>query len=146
MSAYSGRLDWDVGLVIQVAIVPGSAEVATPPDEVHLCPALVDTGASATCISRSVAEALGLQAISMTEMLTAGGAVATNVYSVHVGLVGATATSPDGTVSTDLQMLAGLQTPEFDPGSASYQVLLGRDVLRRGVLNMSFDGHFAFAV
>ncbi len=146
MSAYSGRFDWDVGLVIQVAVVPGNLDVATPPDEVHLCPALVDTGASSTCISRAVAEALGLQAISMTEMLTAGGAVATNVYSVHIGLVGPTATSPDGTVSTDLQMLAGLQTPEFDPGSASYRVLLGRDVLRRGVLNMAFDGHFAFAV
>ena len=137
-----------MGLVIQVAVAPGKLDVAMPPDEAqfHLCPALVDTGASSSCISRAVADVLGLQAISMTEMLTAGGVVATNVYEVHIGLVGATATSPDGTVSTDLQMLAGLQTPEFDPGSAHYQVLLGRDVLRRGVLNMSFDGHYAFAV
>ena len=39
-----------------------------------------------------------------------------------------------------------LDVCEFDPGSAPFQVLIGRDILCRGVLTMNFDGHFTFSL
>ena len=148
MPAYSGRFDWNVGLVVQVAVVSGDVDPLKPSSDrkLHFCQALVDTGASTTCVSRSVVNELGLEATGMIKLGTAGGTVDVHVYSLHVGLVGAPSRNPDGTVSTDLQMIAGLQAPEFEPGGAAYQVLMGRDILRRGVLNVSFDGHYSFAI
>lgn len=44
-------------------------------------------------------------------------------------------------------ILNSVQVMEFTPLSGSpYQMLLGRDILCRGVFTLSFDGHFSFSV
>ena len=65
MPAFSGWFDWKPGLIWQIGVVPGGlAEVAadgTLQGSMHACNALVDTGATTTCISRGVVTALGLK-------------------------------------------------------------------------------------
>jgi hypothetical protein len=44
-------------------------------------------------------------------------------------------------------ILSGAQVVEFSPtGGSAFQMLIGRDILCRRVLTLSFDGHFAFAI
>lgn len=38
------------------------------------------------------------------------------------------------------------QVMEFQATNAPFQILLGRDILCRGVFTMSFDGHFTFSL
>ena len=140
MPAFSGQFNWNVGLIWQVGFMAGTVQST----RIHVCPALVDTGATRTCIAKSVVEALQLQPISKTEMQTAGGLVAVNVYNVHVALVFSDKQKPDGSQSSQAQ-LTDTQALEFDPGGTAYQGLIGRDILRLGVLNVSHDGHFSFA-
>ena len=114
-------------------------------DRLQLHAALVDTGASATCITRSVADALALQPIGKIDMHTAGGLVSVNTYDVHVALLIGHGKNPDGSVAGEFAVLNNVRALEFDAGDASYQALIGRDILRLGVLTQSPDGHFSFA-
>lgn len=75
MPAFSGRFDWDAGLIWQVGFVTGEA----PPD--------------------------------------------TDVVSV----------------------IPNVRVLEFEPGHTTYSALIGRDILRNGVLTLSFDGHFSYS-
>lgn len=44
-------------------------------------------------------------------------------------------------------IIQGTQVLEFAPeGSAPFQMLLGRDIICRGTLTLSFDGHFTFSL
>ena len=44
-------------------------------------------------------------------------------------------------------ILSGAQVMEFSPtGSSPFQMLIGRDIICRGILTLSFDGHFTFAI
>lgn len=44
-------------------------------------------------------------------------------------------------------LLPGAQVLEFSPGGGSpFQLLVGRDIICRGVLTLSFDGHFTFSL
>ena len=144
MSAFSGPFEWQVGLVWQVGFIAGN----TLPEKgiLHSCKALVDTGASRTCIAKSVADELGLQATGKIDMQTAGGIIPTNIYDVHIVFI-----FPGKTDSKEMiqqgrgHIVSSTRAPEFDPGDNPYQALLGRDILRLGVLNMSHDGHFSFS-
>ena len=147
MSAFSGQFDWDTGLIWQVGFGDGKTRLtaATFGDALHVCPALVDTGASGTCVAKSVVNALGLQPVSKTNMQTAGGSVDANTYDVHVALLLGGEQNPDGSVTTRTQVFYNARVVEFDSGDESYQALIGRDILCHGVFTTSFDGHFSFA-
>jgi hypothetical protein len=44
-------------------------------------------------------------------------------------------------------LVASTQVLEFAPPDGSpYQMLVGRDIICRGALAMSFDGHFTFSL
>ena len=43
------------------------------------------------------------------------------------------------------EVLGQIRAPEFEPGDNPFQALIGRDILSRGVLNLSFDGHYSFS-
>ena len=43
-------------------------------------------------------------------------------------------------------VVAGMEVCEFDPGMAPFQVLIGRDIIGRGVLTMDFSGRFTFSI
>lgn len=148
MPSFSGSFEWDSGLVWQaVGFAAGDEplEEGGPDDSLRLYAALVDTGASTTCITRSVADDLALQPIGKIDMHTAGGLVSVNTYDVHVALLIGHGKNPDGSVTGEFAVLSNVRALEFDAGDASYQALIGRDILRLGVLTQSPDGHFSFA-
>jgi hypothetical protein len=70
-------------------------------------------------------------------------------------MVSATHTTPVNKYLVDVLMPFGsagylsqnTQVMEFTPHpNSSFQVLLGRDILCRGVLNMAFDGTYTFCL
>ena len=147
MPVFSGSFEWESGLVWpQVGFAAGDEPLEDDPDDrLRLYAALVDTGASTTCISQPVADALDLQPIGRVDMHTAGGLVPVNMYDVHVALLIGHEKNPDGSVTSQFATLNNVRTLEFDAGDAPYRALIGRDVLRIGVLTQSPDGHYSFA-
>ena len=147
MSAFSGQFDWASGLIWKVVFIPSNAERPEPkPAHLHLCDALVDTGASQTSIAKSVAKELGLQPSGKTKLQTAGGSVNANIYDVKLGFLFPGRMDGAGSTATQIQVMDKvIRAPEFDPGSTQIQALIGRDVLSAGVLCLSYDGHFSFS-
>ena len=128
-----------VGPIVEVGAGPAGAfqKPQIPATDTVTFPALIDTGASITCVSPEVAQRLRLNPIGMRDMNSATHTVPVNVYLVDLFLpFGATA-----------YVVRGTQVMEFSPGQGSpYQILLGRDIICRGVLTMSFDGHLTLSL
>lgn len=144
MPAFSGQFDWNAGLIWQVGFFTGDPQPPdTSPFSVHS--ALVDTGASRTCIAKSLAKEINARPIGKTEMQTAGGNISVNIYDVHVALILGSAKNPDGSVSSQVTVTPNVRVLEFEPGRTTYRALIGRDILRNGVLTLSFDGHFSYS-
>lgn len=70
-------------------------------------------------------------------MISATHSVPTNVYLVDLVL-------PFGVSSV---VLPSVQVMEFNATNITpFQLLIGRDIICRGVFTMSFDGHFPFSI
>jgi hypothetical protein len=122
-----------------VGVLPGGTlNPSQPPAKpFSVFPALLDTGASVTCISPAVAQAAGLQVMGMHPMISATQAIPVNVYLADLIL-------PFGAAGFVTQ---GAQVMEFvPPPGGPFQILIGRDIICRGSLTMSFDGHFTFCL
>lgn len=69
-----------------------------------------------------------------------------NLYAVRMVFL---LSGKDGSGKTSYQVQpiddGVIQAPEFDPGESSYKALIGRDILRLGVLTLARDGHYVFA-
>jgi hypothetical protein len=109
--------------------------------------ALADTGASSTCISQKVIHDLNLSPIGKVQAGHAQGIAAVNQYQFQVVFAFPLgAPTPTGLMPTQIvpMLTTGI---EFVPRPGSpYDVLLGRDILCRGVFSMSFDGHASFGI
>ena len=147
MPCISGAYDPKVGILLQVKLFPGGAvqaahrQARTSNDEQAQltgagAQALIDTGASQTSISPQLAAHLAIPPRGKIKVRGATGAMPVNSYHVDLML----SFGPQSIVAP------GLDVCEFDPGSAPFQVLIGRDILCRGVLTMDFDGHFTFSL
>lgn len=138
MPCLSGRFDPNTGPLINVGVLlPGTITPVSGVTQIITFPALIDTGAAATCISSTVAQTVGLRPIGMRPMISATHSVPVNVYLVDLLL-------PFGTANFLVQ---GAQVMEFAPaGGSPFQILLGRDIICRGILTLSFDGHFTFSL
>ena len=137
MPCLSGKFDPNIGPIINIGILPaGSFDPANPPKNIHQFPALLDTGASVTCISPRVIDSADLQPIGKRTMTSAIGNAPVNVYLVDMLLT----FGASGVVSQDVQVM------EFATGNQNYEILIGRDIICRGVLTVSFDGHFTFSL
>jgi len=145
MSTFSGQFNWLDGLVWKVIFI--SSDIEQPHEgRVHLCDALVDTGATKTAIAKSVADELQLKPSGKIDMQTAGGLVSCNVYDVKLGLLIPTGQDQVGNIQGQIQIIEKtIRAPEFDSGSGAYKALIGRDILSSGVLTLSPDGHYSFA-
>ena len=107
------------------------------PSKTQTFPALIDTGASGTCISQNVAQATGIQPIGMRQLISATHTTAVNSYLVDMVI-------PMGGLG---MIVEGAMVMEFSPHSNSpFQILVGRDIICKGVFTMSFDGHFTLAL
>ena len=148
MPAFSGKFNWKDGLIWQVGFIP-SNKSKTPKipniDRIHLCPALVDTGACRTCISSSIAEKLQLKPSGKIQMQTATDFEEVNVYDVHPAIALPAAQSVEGELESTLQVFSSIQSPESVPRDPKFEALIGRDILQQGILTMSFDGHYTFS-
>ena len=147
MPCISGNYDTSVGVLLQVGLVPGGRV-----EEIHEHPsipssaqaqltgagaqALVDTGASLTSISPGLAAHLALAPLGKIEIQGATGSIPVNTYFVDLIL----------SFGAQSLVVGNLSVCEFDPGQAPFQVLIGRDIICRGVLTMDFAGRFTFSI
>ena len=147
MPCISGQYDTDVGILIQVGLVPGGRvedlqQRAHVTSDTHAqvvasgAHGLVDTGASKTSISPQIAADLSLEPRGIVEIQGATGSTKVNTY--YVGFI--LSFGPQSLVVADMEVC------EFDPGRAPFQVLIGRDIICRGVLTMDFSGRFTFSI
>lgn len=136
-----------VGVLLQVGVLTGGALAeaqqhaqSTDSSETQFtgagANALVDTGASKTCISHQLTKQPSLSPRGKVDVQGATGSRPVNASHVDLFL-------SSGVQSV---VIANLDVCEFEPGQGPFQVLVGRDVLCRGVLTMDFSGHFAFSI
>lgn len=99
--------------------------------------ALLDTGASSTCVAPELIKKANLKAIGKVQVHTASGVGTVNQYMCDVVL------SFGGAAIT----FVDLKISEFaPPTSGHFHALLGMDIIRQGCLTVSFDGRFTFSV
>jgi Aspartyl protease len=152
MPCISGNYNPAVGIIVQIAILPQSqlsalqmtGQPVSPPN-ITMFAALLDTGASVTCISKNVVQKLGLQPSGKTSMSGSTGAQTVDQYAFLVGFIFGAQQAPTGAVSGQLSVNL-VQGCEFTNHGFGFDVLIGRDILCKGTLNMSFDGHFVLAL
>jgi hypothetical protein len=106
--------------------------------------ALLDTGASVTCISRNVVQNIGLLPSGKTSMSGSTGQSTVDQFSFLVGFVFAATQNPTGTFSGQLNLHL-VQGCEFMSHGFGFDVLIGRDILCKGTLTLSFDGHYTLS-
>ena len=111
----------------------------------HMFQALIDTGASSTCISSDVVSRVGLVPTGKTMMSGVTGQKPVDQYSFSLGFLLSPTAHPDGSLSGPI-IVRSVQGLEFNKGVASFDVLLGRDIICSGALSLSFDGHFLLSL
>lgn len=122
--------------------MPQGTADAAPPQPFELSamqtPAILDTGATRTAISRRLAETLLLAPIGKTTVLTAAGPKEANTYQVDLLMRFGSAMLP----------IERLSITEFDApdGDGAPQILLGMDVIQRGCLTIDFQGKWTFSL
>ncbi len=136
MSCISGKFNPDIGPLIDIKVAPAEV-IGLASCPVTSEPALIDTGATSTCISKKVVQSLGLIPVGMRNM------VSTTHPStpVHVYLVDLYLPFGSGYLIEDKEVMEFVQEDKDD-----FQILLGRDIICRGVFTISFDGHFTFSL
>ena len=85
-------------------------------DRIHICSALVDTGASVTCISSSVAKELELVPKGKTEIQNASVIEEVNVYDVQPVIILSNVPSAENKTTMAMQAFEPIRSPEFNPG------------------------------
>lgn len=140
MPCLSGRYDPRLGLLLPVGVLaPGSVNPnqSQLTGSLTLFLALIDTGATTSCISPAVATQIGLKPSGMRLVASATHSVPMNIYLVDLVF----------TFGQVANVRPAVETIEFAVDASSpFQMLLGRDVLCTGVFTMSHDGHFTFSL
>jgi len=138
---------------LQVAIFPDASaleRIAAPqpagatPINITLYGALVDTGATSTCISQKVVREMGLTPVGKCQMISASQVVEVNQYPFVVALPMGLQQLPNGMMNGNFSAFESVTGLEFKSAGTSYEVLVGMDILRGGSLKLDFDGHFSF--
>ena len=153
MPCVSGRFG-PAGLILQVAIFADEgalqalnqpATEGSEPTALRLYDALIDTGATATCLKPNVISDANLFPVGKCQMISASHVVEVNQYRFVVGLPMGMQQQPNGLMAGNFSLFGGITGLEFS-GSAGtgYDILVGMDILGRGSLKMDFDGHFSF--
>lgn len=153
MPCISGAYNPAVGPLTQIVIVaptpemlsgiasPSAISVNSPVQSPRFYTALIDTGATLTCISPKVVHEVGLQPTGKSMMTGATGSSAVNTYQFGVGFMTNQVQMPTGqlTGTLEVRIVDGM---EFAVQGAVFDILLGRDIICAGTFSLSFDGHF----
>jgi predicted aspartyl protease len=149
MPCIAGLYDPSIGLLIQVSIFGvGKFPVSDGQNVPWPCyAALVDTGASCTCVSKKVITDCGLLSHSKITMISASGNVEANAFMFHVGiplaLPGVTV-GPSGHVSAQVHTFqTPIQGMELLNSPGRFEILLGMDILSNCSLKIEFDRHYS---
>lgn len=144
MPSLSGRCNPAIGPLVRLGVEPPgtlrntAALIMAPIPATRIFSALIDTGATTSCISAPVVAALGIAPAGMRPMSsTTHTSVATNTYLVDFALIlpGINWWFPN--------LLAYEYAP---PPNCGHQILLGRDILCQGAFTLHRDGHFSFSI
>ncbi len=142
------------GLILQIALFRDAAHLqafAAPippggsPPQLRMYNALLDTGASATCISPAAVNHLGLSPIGKAQMISASHVVPANQYRFAVGFPLAVQQNPSGIMFGQFHLFDNVAGLEFQPAATAYDVLIGMDIIMRGHLSIDFQGRFCFS-
>jgi hypothetical protein len=152
MPCIAGNYNPAVGVIVQVAILPqaqlatlqASAQPLQSPPNLVMFAGLLDTGASVTCISNNVVQTVGLQPSGKTSMSGSTGQTVVDQYTFLVAFIFAAKQSPTGAISGQLNVHL-VQGCEFMSHGVGFDVLIGRDILCKGTLSLSFDGHYVLS-
>lgn len=82
MPCVSAQFDPNIGLLINIGVF--APNTFSPTNPLTLFPALIDTGASITCISPTIAQAINIQPIGMRQMCSATQTVPVNIFLVDI--------------------------------------------------------------
>jgi hypothetical protein len=118
--------------------------------------ALIDTGATTTCLSHKAIETLGLQPVGKVQVHGVAGIAEHNSYLFKIGFPFMFAPNiplpPDlpppqpGELPSTLHTLeVVLQGSEFDATNANFDILLGMDVISTGCLVVSGNGTYGLS-
>jgi len=118
--------------------------------------ALIDAGATTTCISTRLAQKLKIQPIGKVPIQGVSRASYHNSYLFMVAFPFPLPPGSAAPVSLPAPKQNEVQAKihilqivihgvEFDPGNAGFDVLLGMDVIRTGTLVVQGDGNFSFS-
>lgn len=99
--------------------------------------ALFDTGATATCVSSFLAREMNLNHDGLSQTTTAGGVIQSKLYMIDLIL-----NFVDHYVPIESLRVCEITLSRDSP----FQVLLGMDVILKGHLSISRDGHVLFAL
>ena len=145
MPCLSGQYDPDVGVLLQITVLPGGhldqamqSSAGEAPLNVKGAPVsgLMDTGADRTCISPKLAQSLSLPPIGKIPVSGATGASAMNQYMIDLLLQ----------FGQNSLLIANHTVTEFTAQSPIYDMLIGRDIICRGVFTMDFSGRFSSSI
>ena len=147
MPCLAASYDPVTGALIQLTVLPPShnsvSGVPPPAENLQVYNALIDTGASCTCISRKVVSDLNLRPMGLVPVSGVHGTVPTNSFQFRVGFFASHSLSTGGTVSGNLIefLVDGIV---FDNRGCLFDILLGRDILCKGSFSMAFNNQFIF--
>lgn len=153
MPSQALSFDWSVGPIVQVVVMPprldpnGQLDMRIAPDrKLAAVPALVDTGASRSCVTSRLAQGLEMKPSGKVAMVSASHTVETNTYATHLGFVMGAQNQPTGHIDAQVALLPTLfEVMEFNGDGTVFEVLLGRDLLSMCSVTISFDGHFTIS-
>lgn len=135
MSCVYTKYHPDIGVLPDIGVAPPGERGASAGSAAG-CMALVDTGASHSCISADVAVKAGI--VPDGEM--------------KINTPSQTATKAKTYTATFLIPGVGLAVPDVMlaeavfPAASPYQALLGRDILCRGAFHLDFAGNAVFCI
>ncbi len=115
-------------------------EFLSKPASLQVLTALIDTGATGTCITESAARKLGLEPSGIVPVQGVGGTSYHNSYIFKVGFVDLRKNEL-GFESPQFHLVdREINGVEFDCGNEDFEVLLGMDVLSIGSLTVDGRG------
>ncbi len=143
-----GRHDGSQAILAVAVLDDGSADrmSAGQPLTIHVFNALIDTGAQATCITRTAAEKVGLLPIGKVPILGVSGLQFHNNYLFRIGFSFGRIPMPKEIGTAQAHVFDGIiEGAELGVTGSKFDVLLGMDVIGSGSLKIDGDGSFSFS-
>lgn len=153
MPCVSGRYQKSLGVIVGVVIIKPLASTALtqsskqhPAVPLRQYRALLDTGATGTCISSKVVAEVGLESIGLGEIISASEKTHRNKYFFSLGIPIIEKVDPNNNeVTGKIHQFPPIEGPEFHTEqNARFDVLLGMDIIANGCFTVEQDGHFSF--